>query len=192
MASKESRDFIASLVKLADTTPDTARSGMKTTKVPGYPIFLTWGRWGGTELTASGNTKAFLFLPYLQTGPMPLQKYNGVSSLETPLDMVMSDVPNPYNCKINVTPSLNVSRLQEGDYYAYIIGLLPAAVSGGGGNNTTPYWDGWLKGFGSAHSDFKEYFSLFNTTKSHWTKLKKIEDNDDENGNDTSDSPQQQ
>lgn len=189
MATKEGRDFITSLVKLADTGSETvARQGMKTTKVPGYPIFLTWGRWGGSELNASGNNKAFLFLPYLQTGQMALQKYNGATALETPLDMVMSEVDNPYNCKLGVTPSLNISKLIEGEYYNYILALLPAAV--GNGNNPTPYWDGWIKAVGSNPSElFKEYMALYAVTKSHWSKIKVSRD-DDEEHDDISDSPQ--
>jgi hypothetical protein len=75
---------------------------MKTTNVAGYPVILSRARWGASEVYASGNNKAFLFLPYLQSGQMPLQKYNDVSSIETPLDMVMSEVPNPYNYKLSV------------------------------------------------------------------------------------------
>lgn len=191
--TKEGRDFITSLVKLADTAPETSvRQGMKTTNVPGYPLTLAWGRWGGSELNASGNNKAFLFLPYLQTGQMPLFKYNGASSIETPLDMVMSDVPNPYNCKLGITPSLNISKLIEGDYYSYTLALKPAAV--GNGNNPTPYWDGWLKSVGANPSEvFKDYFALFNVTKTQWSKVKiSRDDNDEEHEGDTSDSPQQQ
>ncbi len=191
--TKEGRDFISSLVRLADTAPETSvRQGMKTTNVPGYPIVLAWGRWGGSELNASGNNKAFLFLPYLQTGQMPLFKYNGASSIETPLDMVMSDVPNPYNCKVGVTPSLNISKLIEGDYYSYILALKPGAV--GNGNSPTAYWDGWLKSVGLNPNDiFKEYFALLNVTKAQWSKVKiSRDDNYEEDEGDTSDSPQQQ
>lgn len=170
--SNDGRQFLNSILKLADS-PETgaARTGMKTTNVASYPIFLGWGRWGGSELNASGNNKAFLFLPYLQSGPMPLTKYNGASAIETPLDMVMSEVPNPYNCKVTVTPSLNISRLVEGEFYHFILAMKPAAV--GGGANPTPYWDAYLKAIGSTPNDvFKEYFNLFSITKSYWAKIK--------------------
>ncbi|MEG3843058.1 hypothetical protein [Microcoleus sp. herbarium14] len=192
-ATKEGRDFISSILKLADTGTETAvRTGMKTTSVAGYPVFIAWGRWGGSELNASGNNKAFLFLPYLQSGQMPLQKFNGATSIETPLDMVMSEVPNPYNCKLGVTPSLNISKLVEGEYYNFVLALKPAAV--GNGNNPTPYWDGWLKAVGNSPSDvFKEYLALFNLTKTHWTKVKvsqqEFEDEDDESSNAAVDVP---
>lgn len=180
MATKEGRDFITSIIKMAEVPEASTRSqGMKTTNVPGYPVVLAWARWGGSELNASGNNKAFLFLPYLQTGQMPLQKYNGATAVETPLDMVMSEVPNPYNCKVGVTPSLNISKLVEGEYYSFILALKPAAV--GNGNNPTPYWDGWIKAVGASPSDvFKEYFALFNITKTQWSKLKVSQDDGEE------------
>jgi len=169
--SNDSRQFLNSIIQLADTPQASARTGMKTTNVASYPIFLAWGRWGGCELNGSGNNKAFLFLPYIQLGPMPLTKYNGASSIETPLDMVMTEVPNPYNCKVSVTPALNISRLIEGDFYYFILAMKPAAV--GGGSNPTPYWDGHLKGIGLTANDvYKEYFFLYNVTRSHWAKLK--------------------
>jgi hypothetical protein len=170
--TKEGREFISTILKLGDTGPEpTARQGMKTTNVAGYPVILCWARWGGSELNASGNNKAFLFLPYLQSGQMPLTKYNGATSVETPLDMVMSEVANPYNCKVGVTPSLNISKLVEGEYYSFVLALKPAAV--GNGNNPTPYWDGWIKAVGATPSDvFKDYFALFNVTKTQWSKIK--------------------
>jgi len=187
--SSESRQLIGSILKLADSPEPRAQQGMKTTNVAGYQIFLSWARWGGCELNASGNNKAFLFLPYLQSGPMPLQKYNGQSSIETPLDMVMSEVPNPYNCKCTVTPSLNISRLVEGEYYAFILALRPAAV--GGGSNPTPYWDGYVKSVGATPSDiFKDYFALFNVTKTQWAKMKQSTDEEIEDDTDNS-NPQQ-
>jgi len=182
--SQDGRQFLNTILKLADSPEaGAARTGMKTTNVGAYPVFLGWGRWGGCELNASGNNKAFLFLPYLQSGPMPLQKYNGASAMETPLDMVMSEVPNPYNCKVTVTPALNISRLVEGEYYHFILAMKPAAV--GNGNNPTPYWDAYLKAIGSTPNDvFKEYFALFNITKTHWAKIKlnplELEEDEDE------------
>jgi len=180
VATKEGRDFVSSIIKLADVGSEpTVRQGMKTTNVAGYPIFMTWARWGGSEVNASGNTKAFLFLPYLPLGQMPLQKFNGVSSIETPLNMVMSEVPNPYNCKLSITPSLNTSKLLEGEYYSLVLVLKPAAV--GNGNNPTPYWDGYIKAVGINPSDvFKDCFSLFATTKTQWSKLKVTHDREDE------------
>jgi len=169
--SNDSRQFLNSILKLADPPEVSVRTGRKTTNVASYPIFLTWGRWGGSELNSSGTNKAFLFLPYLQLGPMPLLKYTGASAMETPLDMVMSGMPNPYNCKATVTPDLNISKLIEGDFYHFILSMKPGAV--GNGSNPTAYWDAYLKAIGSTPNDvYKEYFSLFNSTKAHWEKLK--------------------
>jgi len=191
--TKEGRDLISSILRVGDTGPETtARQGMKTTNVAGYPVILCWARWGGSELNASGNNKAFLFLPYLQSGQMPLSKYNGATSVETPLDMVMSEVANPYNCKVGVTPSLNISKLVEGEYYSFVLALKPAAV--GNGNNPTPYWDGYIKAVGATPSDvFKDYFALFNVTKTQWLKIKVSRDGDeDEELDETPDNNLQQ
>jgi hypothetical protein len=191
--TKEGRDLMTSIIQIGNTGPEnTVRQGMKTTKVAGYPVFLCWARWGGSEINASGNIKAFLFLPYLQSGQIPLQKYNGVTSVETPLDMVMSEITNPYNCKVGITPSLNISRLIEGEYYSFILALQPAAV--GNGNNPTPYWDGWIKAVNLSPNDvFKDYFALLSITKAQWLKLKVSRDeNEDESEDDTSNNNVQQ
>lgn len=192
MATKEGRDFISSIIRLADTPETNTRAqGMKATSVAGYPVILCWARWGGSELNSSGNNKAFLFLPYLQSGQMPLTKYNGATSVETPLDMVMSEVANPYNCKVGITPSLNISKLIEGEYYSFVLALKPAAV--GNGNNPTPYWDGWIKAVGATPNDvFKDYFALFNITRNQWAKIKVSRDGDEEEiEDDTPDHVQQ-
>jgi len=170
--SNDGRQFLSNILKLADAPEVSTRSGgMKTTNVVSYPLFLGWGRWGGCELNASDNNKAFLFLPYLQSGQMPLTKYNGASSMETPLDMVMSEIPTPYNCKVTVTPSLNVSKLVVGDFYHFILAMKPAAF--GSGANPTADWDAYLKAIGSTPNDvYKEYFALFNITKTPWAKVK--------------------
>jgi len=178
--TKESRDLMAKILKVGDIANETnPRHGMKTTSVSGYPVTLCWARWGGSEINASGNNKAFLFLPYLQSGQMRLTKYNGATSVETPLDMVVSGVPNPYNCKVGVTPSLNISKLIEGEYYSFVLALRPAAV--GGGSSLTPYSDGWIKAVVPTPNDvFKDYFGLFNVTRNQWLKNQLSRDEEDE------------
>ena len=182
----ENRKLIGSILKLAEA-PEARSQGMKTTNVPGFPLYLCWARWGGSELNASGNNKAFLFLPYLQSGQMPLQKFDDTSSIESPLSMVASGVPNPYNCKLSVTPSLNISHLVEGEFYWFVVSLKPAAVTGGG--NSTPYWDGHVKAFGSNINEvFKDYVALFSSTKAHWQKMRKSLPTYEEEGENTSNS----
>ena len=61
---------------LHDTPSQDKKQGMNTTSVAGYPVFICWGRWGGSEVNQSGNNKGFIFLPYLQTGQMPLSRYS--------------------------------------------------------------------------------------------------------------------
>lgn len=187
--NQENRELISSILKFADSTPETtARQGMKATNIAGYPVILCWARWGGCELNASGNNKAFLFLPYLQSGQIPLQKYNGTTSVETPLDMVMSEVPNPYNCKVGVTPSLNISKLIEGEYYSFVLALKPAAI--GESKKSIAYWDGWIKAVGPTPSDvFKDYFALLNITKTQWSKIKVSQQDEDNEEYEQSDTP---
>lgn len=183
--SDESRKLIGSILRLAEAPEARATQGMKTTNVPGYPIYLCWARWGGAELNAAGNNKAFLFLPYLQSGQMPLQKFDDSSSMESPLSIVASGVPNPYNCKLSVTPSLNISQLVEGEFYWFVLSLKPAAVSGGA--NATPYYDGYIKSFGTNNEVFKDYIALLNSTKTHWQKMRKsLPDYEDEHEDTTS------
>jgi hypothetical protein len=177
MSKQENRELLNKIFGALDDAPaQTARQGMKTTKVPGYPCFMCWGRWGGAELNQSGNNKGILFLPYLQAGQIPLSRYNGSTSLETPLDMVMTEVDNPFNMKVSITPSLNLSKLQVGEYYVYLVALLPAAV--GNGNSPTPYWDGWLKSYSVELKDpaNKDYFGLLNITREQWEKIKAADD----------------
>jgi hypothetical protein len=180
VVTKESRDLMAKILNVGDIANETnPRQGMKTTSVSGYPVILCWARWGGSEINASGKNKAFVFLPYLQSGQMPLTKYNGATSVETPLDMVVSGVPNPYNCKVSVTPSLNISKLIEGEYYSFVLALRPAAV--GRGSSPTPDWDGWIKTVGPTPNDvFKDYFGLFNVTRNQRLKNKVFRDEEGE------------
>jgi hypothetical protein len=189
--TKEGRELMSNIIKLGDTGPETpTRQGMKTTNVPGYPIILCWARWGGCEPNSSGNNKAFLLLPYISIGQMSLVKYNGATAIENPLDMVMSEAINPYNCKVGITPSLNISKLIEGEYYCFVLAIKPAAV--GNGSNPTPYWDGWIKAFGVTANDvFKDYFGLFNYTKSQWSKLKSNNEDQEEDENSPNNNVQQ-
>jgi|SRR6476661_936258 len=179
MSKQENRELISKIFgALSDDAPAQTRQGMKTTKVPGFPVFTCWGRWGGAEVNQSGNNKGILFLPYLQTGQMPLNRFNGSTSLESPLEMVTTGVDNPYNMKVSITPSLNLSKLQVGEFYVYLVALLPAAV--GNGNNPTPYWDGWLKSYSVELKDpaNKDYFGLLNMTREQWETIKAADDDD--------------
>jgi hypothetical protein len=103
--------------------------------------------------------------------------------------MVMSEVPNPYNCKLSVTPSLNISKLVKGEYYSFVLARAPAAV--GNGNNPTPYWDGCIKAVGSNPSDvFKDYFALFGTTTTQAAKIKVTHNGEEGEQNDNSNDSQ--
>jgi len=173
------RDFLSGLVKLVDVKESGSMraDGMKTTNVAGYPLFMTWAVWGGTELAKSGIVKAFLLDPYLQRGEMPLTKITGVSAVESPLDMILTEMPVPYNCKLSVTPTLDISRLKVNECYAFVVALRPAAMIGetNGRKNgqATPYWDGWIKSVGNDPAEvYKDLIDQFFLTKSQWQQFK--------------------
>jgi len=177
--NQEGRAFLSDLVKLVDIKESgSMRSdGMKTTNVAGYPLFMMWAAWGGTELAKSGITKAFLLQSYLQRGEMPLNKVTGVSAVESPLDMIATEMPTPYNCKLSVTPTLDISRLKLNEYYAFVVALRPAAMIGetGGRKNgqATPYWDGWIKSVGQDPAEiYKDLIDQFHLTKNQWQQFK--------------------
>ncbi|MCC3575242.1 MAG: hypothetical protein JGK30_25955 [Microcoleus sp. PH2017_40_RAT_O_B] len=171
--SNDGRELLDKMFSLVQTPEARAASaGMKTTNVAGFPLFLTYGRWGGAEANQSGNVKAFLFLPYLQTSPMPLTKFDNTTSIESPLNMVASGVPNPYNCKCSIVPSLNTSFLIEGEFYWFLLSAKPAAMNMGG--TVTPYWDASLKAAGENLNEVaKDFFAQFALTKGHWKRMKK-------------------
>lgn len=177
--NQEGRDFLSGLVKLVDIQESGMgrTGGIKTTNVAGYPLFMFWAVWCATELSNSGVTKAFLFLPYLQRGEMPLIKVTGISAVETPLDMILSGMPIPYNCKVSVSPTLDVSRLKANEIYAFVGALRPAAMIGetGGRKNgqATPYWDGWIKSVGNDPSEiYKDLLEQYALTKNQWQEFK--------------------
>ena len=177
--NQEGRDFLSGLVKLVDVQESGMgrTGGIKTTNVAGYPLFMFWAAWGATELATSGVTKAFLFLPYLQRGEMPLVKVTGHSAVESPLDMILSEMPTPYNCKVSVSPTLDISRLKANEIYAFVGALRPAAMIGetNGRKNgqATPYWDGWIKSVGNDPSEiYKDLLEQYALTKNQWQQFK--------------------
>lgn len=66
------------------------KQGMQSTSIPGYPLFICCGRFGGIEFSERGIRKAFLLLPYVQTGQRPMKNFSGHSTWEQPLDIAMS------------------------------------------------------------------------------------------------------
>ena len=159
------------ILRLGEGSEVAVRTGMKTTNVVGYPLFTCWARWGGTEPNQSGTIKAFLFLPYVQSGLVSLTKASGGSSMESPVDMVSSNVPNPYNIKANINPFLNVSGLRDGEYYNFIMALKPGAFSQG--SNTMAYWDAWIMSFAvDPNEAYRPYLNLLSLTLKFWEKLK--------------------
>lgn len=83
------------------------KQGRQSTSIPGYPLFICWGRFGGIEFSERGIRKAFLLLPYVQTGQRPMKKFSGHSTLEQPLDIAMSG-----SIVFNVISFLNLKSQQ--------------------------------------------------------------------------------
>lgn len=172
-ADLESRQLITNLLEFANGGKTQQKAaGMKTTLIAGYPVFASWAMWVGAEINEKGVTKASLCLPYVQNSMVAMTKFSGVSSLETPLDMVASEIINPYNCKLAVTPGLDIARLVSCQVYYFLLAMKPAGFNQSG--NVTSYWDGAIKAIGpKASSVFKDYFDLFTATASQWAAHKK-------------------
>src|ERR671933_833444 len=150
--NQEGRDFLSGLVRLVDIqeTGMGRTGGIKTTNVAGYPLYMFWAAWGPTELATSGVS---------------------------PLDMIASEMPNPYNCKFSVSPTLDISRLKAYEVYAFVVAMRPAAMIGetNGRKNgqATPYWDGWIKSVGNDPSEvFNDLLEQFALYKTQWEQFK--------------------
>ncbi len=173
-ADLESRQLITDLLKFANAGSgnQVKAAGMKTTPIAGYPVLPCWAMWIGAETNANGVTKATLCLPYVQNPNVAMIKFSGATSLETPLDMVASEIVNPYNCKLGVTPGLDIGKLVNGECYYFLLAIKPAGFAQSG--NVTSYWEGSIKAFGTKANDvFKDYFNLFTTTTTQWAMHKK-------------------
>lgn len=163
-------DVIDRILKSGDE-PVANRTGMKTTNVVGYPLVTCWARWGGSEPNQSGTVKGFLFLPYVQSGLVSLIKPSGGSSMESPVDMVSANVPNPYNIKASINPFLNMSEFEVGEHYSFILALKPAAFTQGA--QTMAYWDCWIMAVAAEPEEaFRPYLRLLQSTVAFWKKLK--------------------
>jgi hypothetical protein len=169
----ESRQLLTDLLKFAGagSNSPTKAGGMKTTLIAGYPVMACWAMWIGAETNEKGVTKATICLPYLQNSMVAMTKFSGASSLETPLDMVASEIINPYNCKLGVTPGLDLNRLINGKSYYFLIAIKPAGFNQSG--NVTSYWDGAIKAFGDKAGIFKDYFDLLTATAAQWAAHQK-------------------
>jgi hypothetical protein len=173
-ADLESRQLISDLLKLANPGASSQNkvAGMKTTPIAGYPVVCSWAMWVGAEVNEKGVTKATLCLPYVQNPMVAMTKFSGATSLEAPLDMVASESVNPYNCKLGVSPGLDLGKFVGGECYYFLIAIKPAGFNQSG--NVTSYWDGSIKAFGTKANDvFKDYFTLFTTTTTQWAMHKK-------------------
>jgi hypothetical protein len=91
--------------------------------------------------------------------------------------MILSEMPIPYNCKLSVSPTLDISRLKANEIYAFVGALRPAAMIGetNGRKNgqATPYWDGWIKSVGQDPAEiYKDLIDQYFLTKNQWQQFK--------------------
>lgn len=164
-------DVIDRILRTGEDSVVATRSGMKTTNVPGYILVTCWAHWGGTEPNQSGTVKAFLFLPYVQSGLVSLIKPSGGSSMESPVDMISASVPNPYNLKSSINPFLNTSELIKGECYSFILALKPGAFSQAG--TTMAYWDSWIMAVSSIPEEaYRPYLALLASSIKFLERLK--------------------
>jgi hypothetical protein len=145
-------------------------AGFQATKVAGHPLYISWGFYLGSEVTANGSTKVFFFLPYLPVGSQPIRKITGVSAIESPLEMIMA-TSNPYNLKATFPNNLDIRKLVERQFYFFSLAMLPAVVDNKG-QKATSYSDCHLKNFGLSPNEVcKDMFGLFQQTSKDWESM---------------------
>lgn len=158
--------------RLSSPAQTSNAGGFQATKVPGHPLYMTWGFYLGNEVTANQTVKLFLFLPYLPVGSQPIRKISGASAIESPIEMVMSAVNSPYNLKATFPSNLDIRKLTEREFYFFLLAMQPAAVSNKG-EKANPYSDAHVKAFSvTPNESFKDIFSLFKSTKTDWENMK--------------------
>lgn len=159
------------LDRLSAPQQATNIAGFQATKVAGHPLYISWGFYLGSEVTANGSTKVFFFLPYLPLGSQPLRKITGASAIESPLEMIMA-TSNPYNLKATFPNNLDIRKLVEREFYFFTLAMLPAVVDNKG-QKATSYSDCHLKNFGlTANEVCKDLFALFHQTSKDWESMK--------------------
>jgi len=168
----ESQKLLDRLLNVAAPAQTTRRDPNlpKSTSVNGYPLFIAWGAWQGTDVTVSGTLKGLVFLPHLQNGSSGLTKFGGQSAIESPLDMMASS-EKPFNCKVSLTGCVtDITQLHEGEFYIFLMALKPAGMVSSG--KATPYWDGHLKAAirRIKGSVIESYFNEFYSCRQQWTK----------------------
>jgi hypothetical protein len=158
------------LDRLSAPQQATNIAGFQATKVAGHPLYISWGFYLGSEVTANGSTKVFFFLPYLPVGSQPIRKITGASAIESPLEMIMA-TSNPYNLKATFPNNLDIRKLVERQFYFFSLAMLPAAVSNKG-EKANPYSDCHLKSFGLSPNEVcKDIFALFQQTSKDWESM---------------------
>jgi hypothetical protein len=166
------RDLLDKLLHIASPAEQKRRdpSLPKSTSIAGYPLFVAWGVWQGTEVNTSGTVKGLIFSSYLQNGTSGLTKFGGASAIENPLDMMVS-AETPFNCKVSLSNcAVDVASLAQGEFYVFLLALKPAAANIGG--KITPYWDAHLKYATRKLKDsqIQSYFKDFYECRQQWTK----------------------
>ncbi len=155
------------LDRLSSSDQRTNVAGFQATKVAGHPLYISWGFYLGSEVTANGSTKVFFFLPYLPVGSQPIRKITGASAIESPLEMIMA-TNNPYNLKATFPNNLDIRKLVERQFYFFTLAILPAVVDNKG-QKATSYSDCHLKNFGSSPNEVcKDIFASFHQTLKDW------------------------
>lgn len=163
--------FFDALDRLSSPQQTINAGGFQASKVAGHPLYMTWGFYLGSEVTANGSTKVFLFLPYLPVGSQPIRKFTGASAIESPLEMIVAS-NNPYNLKATFPNNLDIRKLVEREFYFFTLAMLPAVVDNKG-QKATSYSDCHLKNFGLTPNEVcKDLFGLFQQTRTDWESMK--------------------
>lgn len=113
---------------------------LKTTSVPGYPVFLSWGFLSAIEFDDKGGKKAIFLCPFLSVPALSLV----VQPPTNPGSIVETNMIRPQNLKLKIPDHINSSQLKEELFYTFLAAVKPAAMGGNRGGSPISYWDGYL------------------------------------------------
>lgn len=138
MASKQ--DLLSQVLSAFEEGVPQQQNRLKTTSVPGYPVFLSWGFLSAIEVDDKGAKKAILLCPFLSIPALSIS----VSPLTLPAAIMDTNMVYPQNFKLKIPDHINSTQLKEGLPYAFLAAFKPGAINGSRGGSAVGYWDGYL------------------------------------------------
>ncbi|KKD38786.1 MAG: hypothetical protein WAN66_14155 [Limnoraphis robusta] len=155
------QDLLDKLLSLAVDNAPSANIGVKSTTIPGYPLFSGWGFLTAIEVDQSkGTRKALMLCPFVSVPAVSLQ----VQAACQPVGLIETEMTYPQNLKLKIPNHLNASQLCEGSPYLFMAALKPGAVGGNRGSNAIAYWDGYLMAASQSTEIINPFFKEFKSS----------------------------